>query len=145
MVSRSFFQLAISLACLSLILGVGCSGKKTFKLVPAKGVVKIDGVPAANIMVQFMPDFLAKNDGPTSQAISDENGQFILNTVIDNQPGAVEGDHVVVLVDTEEERPAQGEEPTRPVRLSPKYTTAAGGLKVKIVEGQDIVLEATRD
>jgi hypothetical protein len=117
----------------------GCG--QSYTLVPASGTLKIDGKPAGNIMVQFMPDASKGCEGPTSSGISDASGRFELTT-LDNRPGAVVGEHVVLLIDQDEDRPEQGEESQRPSRLSSSYATERGGLRVKVAEGEEIVLNA---
>jgi hypothetical protein len=126
--------LFVSLAVISFSLGCG---KQPAELVPVSGTVKIGGQPAANIMLRFMPDVMKENSGPTSSAITDENGQFTLKSD-DGRDGAVVGDHVVTFVDMDEERPAQGEELTRPPRIDSILTTAAGGKRVTVVAGQNV-------
>ncbi|MCC6508696.1 MAG: hypothetical protein IT423_06295 [Pirellulaceae bacterium] len=119
---------------------LGCA-KAAPVLIPAKGTISIKGKPAANISLQFLPDV---KEGtacvfPSSTAISSADGSFELSTV-DSQPGAVPGPHLVVLADLDEERPAQGKERTRPVRLDSRYSIA-GSLKVSIEEGKPIVID----
>lgn len=127
-------------ACLVALMVCGCGGSKA-KLVPAEGVVLIDGQPAEGIMVQFVPVTLDEAvDAPTSQAITDAEGKFVLHTM-DNRPGAVPGPHKVTLIDSLEDRPAQGEESSRPPRIPPMYTTQ--GLDIEIVEGQPIEISVS--
>lgn len=103
---------------------VGCGPPKA-ELIPARGVVTIDGKPAANISLQFLPDVPegAKGSFPTSYGISAEDGSFELKTA-DNLDGAVPGPHKLILVDLDEERPEQGTERTRPIRLPQRYAVA---------------------
>jgi hypothetical protein len=111
---------------------VGCS--KPAKLVPAAGSVQIGGKPADGIVVQFMPQPVEGEKRPTSFATTDAEGRFTLGTY-DGLNGAVVGQHAVTLVDTLEERPAQGQRFTRPPRLDSKYATIGGGLTAEVVEG----------
>lgn len=126
-------------AVASLILVSGC-GKQESELIPVTGTVKIDGVLAPNIMVRFMPDIMDKNMGPSSSAITNEKGEFTLKCD-DQRDGAVGGNHVVTFIDMDEERPAQGEESTRPPRIHSVWTTAAGGSRVTVTAGQPVNLE----
>lgn len=113
---------------------IGCGGKSV-KLVPAEGVVKLDGKPARGIMVQFMPDGTRGGSGPTSFGVTDEQGRFQLKTY-ENQDGATPGPHLVVLMDTEEDRPAQGTVSTKKSRLSSRFGIAKPGqLAVEVKEG----------
>lgn len=132
--------LASTLAtCVLACLLVGCSEPKA-KLVPAKGTITIKGKPAANISIQFLPDVTESTEGvwPSSMAVSKEDGSFELMTV-DNQAGACLGKHKIILVDAEEERVAQGEQRTKPIRLDPSYSVA-GKLTAVVEEGKSIEL-----
>lgn len=121
------------------IVSAGCGSK--VKLVPAEGVLKIGGKPAANIAVQFLPDVTQGAKGPTSYGTTDAEGRFRLKTY-DGQDGAVPGPHTVILADQDEERPPQGKPLTKQPRLDSKYTTASAGLKVEVpAEGGSIPLE----
>lgn len=122
---------------------MGCESKPKYQLIPAKGIVMIDGKPAADIAVQFQPDIEAKTSGPTSQATSGPDGRFELRVLQTNELGAVAGNHRVTLFDTTEERPAQGETATRPPRLSPKFSMNVTGLRVYVEKDKEVVLEAT--
>lgn len=102
-----------------------------YKLTPTSGVLKIGGKPEANILVQFYPQ---GGTGPTSFGVTDEQGRFTLKTT-DGRDGAMIGPHKVVLVDQDEERPAQGQAPKRKPRLSDQYAIATKGLDVEVKEG----------
>jgi hypothetical protein len=91
-------------------------------------------------MLRFMPDAVENNNGPSSSAITDESGQFTLKCD-DGRDGAVPGNHVVTFIDMEEDRPAQGEESTKPPRIDSVLTTAAGGKRLTISAGQPVKLE----
>src|SRR5262245_29915273 len=88
------------------LLPAGCGSGKV-KLVPVEGELKINGQPAANISVQFLPDGVKGNKGPSSWGTTDKDGKFQLRTQ-DNQVGAALGPHNVILADLDEDRPAQG-------------------------------------
>ena len=118
---------------------LGCGGVQ-FDLVAAQGQVLIDGKPARGILVQAMPDVLKGTAGPTSQAVTDENGRFQLKT-LDGKTGAVVGWHIIILADTEEDQPAQGEVSTRPIRLASSYTTAKGGISMEITGDKEIMIQ----
>jgi hypothetical protein len=130
-------RVAVSIVCCGIATGCG----KPLKLVPASGSVEIGGQPAAGIMVQFLPEAVDGEQRPSSFATTEEDGTFALVTQ-DGKPGAVEGSHTVILVDTLEERPEQGNPMTRPPRLDSRYATFMGGLKATVTEGgEPIVLE----
>ena len=119
---------------------LGCGVGNNVKLTPVKGTVKIDGKPAAGILVQLMPDISKQSAGPTSQAISNDAGELTFSTV-DGKSGAAVGNHVVIFADALEERPPQGQEVTKPSRIPSRYTTAAGGLSVTVEPNKDLTLE----
>lgn len=119
---------------------VGC-GPPVARLVPAGGVVLIGGDPAADVSLQFLPDPLPGEVRPTSFAVTDASGRFQLKTA-EGGAGAVVGGHTVILADTLEERPAQGETATRPPRIDARFSTLAGGLRCDIAsEGGEVTLE----
>ena len=61
---------ATSLALMALATAIGC-GSSAPTLVPAEGVVLIDGEPAADISVQFLHDEIEGEPRPTSYAVTD--------------------------------------------------------------------------
>jgi len=131
--------LACLIAVVCLAHAAGCS--RPVKLVPAGGVVLIGGQPTEGVVVQFLPSGSAEEKRPSSFGTTGADGTFEL-TSQDGKPGAVEGRHAVLLIDTLEERPAQGTRVAKPPRLDPKYTTVAGGLSAEVVEnGGTIKLE----
>jgi len=149
--AKSLKDKRIRIAIVGLVLGLtaisislsGCGGgPPAAELIEAKGVVRIDGQPAEGIMVQFVPKTLDPTiDAPTSQAVTDANGEFVLKTM-DGRPGVMPGEHIVNLVDTHEERPSQGDEEVQPdSRLAPEYSTK--GIEVTVVEGETIEIDAT--
>lgn len=128
---RTLVRAAALFVGLAAVAGCG----QSVKLVPAEGVLTINGKAAKNVSVQFMPDVMTGGSGPTSAAITDAEGRFKLKTN-DGQDGAVAGKHVVVLTDLDEERTPQGAQPKRafPSRLDPKYAIAdpKNGLKADV-------------
>ncbi len=124
-----------------VLVAAGC-GKKTFKLVPVKGNITVDGKPMGDLMIQFMPDIEGTDklpEGPTSFAVSDASGNFELKT-FEGGVGAMEGLHRVTVVDQLEERPAQGEQPKNTPRLNSIFATTTAGLKATIEAGKDVSL-----
>ncbi len=133
-------QIFLILIC-SLAIVAGC-GKPKAKLIPGKGVVKINGEPAADIMVQFV--FKTSDEAvvaSTSQALTNSNGEFELVDIKTNEPGVMEGTHIVTLLDTLEERPAQGEVASKPPRVDPSFMTK--GIEVTVSPGSELTIEAT--
>lgn len=105
-----------------IILSVGGCAESEVPIVPARGVVKINGKPAPNIAVQFMPNVMTEGKGPTSYGTTNENGEFVLKTH-DGRDGAVVGTHMVTLVDMDEERVPQGKV-APPPRIQSRYQVA---------------------
>ncbi len=97
-ISCRIFALGSFLAILWL---VGCGGKP-YQVGEVDGVVLINGKPADNIFVQFIPEVGGEASPPVSNAQTDENGHFVLRIIEPNgsmQPGAAVGSHRVVLRD----------------------------------------------
>lgn len=80
------------LLLLTLLAGAGC-GKSD--VVPVSGTVTLDGSPLARATVVFEPDSDAKEPGPGSTGVTDENGRFTLQIATTNAPGAIVGKHRV--------------------------------------------------
>lgn len=128
---RSFVLVAF-VGCLLFVTGCGSS----VKIVPVEGIVKINGKPASNLQVTFMPDTLKGSQGPTSYGTTDAEGKFTLMTQ-DGKPGAAVGKHIVTLVDNEEDRPPQGKPAKVPAsRVDPKHLIpTTSGIHVEVKEG----------
>jgi hypothetical protein len=124
------------------LLAAGCGGGP--KVVPAEGVVKINGKEAGNIAIQFQPDGLKGGLGPTSFASTDAEGKFRLRTS-DGRDGAVVGTHLVILTDELEDRPAQGSRGApKPPRVAAKFSLPTSPLRLEVKEGGGpLMIEAT--
>lgn len=122
------------------LLVPGCS-RPGPTLVPAAGTLTVAGRPIGDISLQFLPEDVEGQVRPTSFAITDAEGKFQLRTY-EGREGAVEGMHTVLVVDTLEERPAQGEAAGKPPRVDPKHSTMAGGIRCRVVaDGAPLALE----
>lgn len=130
-----------SVIAVSAVVVAGCGGE-TVKLVPVEGTLKINGKPAGNVNVQFLPDIMKGSKGPTSFATTAADGTFKLKTY-DNRDGAVVGHHNIVLADLDEERPEQGKAATKKPRLDYAMVVPGKGLSAEVKPGQPVVLEAT--
>lgn len=117
-----------------LLVVSGCG--KPVKLVPASGVVLIDGKPAAGISVQFLPEDVKGEKRPTSFALTDDEGKFVLKTY-QGKDGAVPGSHIVLLADTLEDRPPQGQTAKTKSRLSGARATVSGGVRITVPESSE--------
>jgi hypothetical protein len=129
LINRMTIVLVFIILCSSL---AGCGGE-SHKFVPAKGIVKIKGKPAAEVMVRFLPDSIKGNKGPASYATTDASGNFELKS--DNgQVGAVVGPHRVMLEDLKVDRPAQGKPQLNPPRFAAKWSVGTTGPEVEVKE-----------
>jgi hypothetical protein len=105
-------------AMLVAALGVGCGGARTGEV---SGVVKLDGVPTAGLLVRFDPDDRGATDVPPSCGVTGTDGRYRLVRP-GRKTGAVVGPHVVTVVTGEGVpvqaggRPAEGAESRREVR-----------------------------
>lgn len=140
MLNRRRIARAVAVVC--LVVATGC-GQKAPKFVAVKGVLKINGEPASNVSIRFLPDSQKGTMGPSSGAITDEQGNFVL--ICDNgKEGAVVGSHRVTLDDLNVDRPAQGQPQKNKPRLDDKFAIATQSLEVEVKEGgESIILEAT--
>ncbi len=86
---------------LVIACATGCN-RSAFSLAPVSGTVTLDGKPLDNGVVSFQP--LATNgdnSGPGSSARCDAEGRFTLQTqVVESEPGAVVGEHRVLISST---------------------------------------------
>ena len=104
-----------------------------------EGTAKLDGVPLANVMVEFLPDLGLKVQPPISRAVTDEKGHFVLEC--DNsKSGAVIGKHNVVV------RAGRGEDDSKKSNIPAVYSLSAKTpLKIEVTADQhsyDLALTA---
>jgi hypothetical protein len=138
--------------CCAILLGVllvgvsGCGAKQ--QLAPVSGIVKLDGVPLADAVVEFLPDPDTGTHGPRSTGTTNAEGRFQL--VCDNQQdGAVVGSHRVLIQDSRSFPPPRqrgGKNiPTPPSRVPERYRKATDTpLRQEVkAESQTILLEVT--
>jgi hypothetical protein len=118
----------ISLAgcVVGVLLLAGCPGPKGPTLHPVEGTVLVGGQPMDRILIEFYPE----GEGPTSTAVTDAQGHFVLKTLEQKpQTGAVEGMHRLAARDLSTQKEvetgrAASEEDTwtgKPPRISIKY------------------------
>jgi len=153
MSSRFCFPMFIGLIALTSLSGCG---RRLPTIVPVKGTVLLNGKPLPKAMVQFIPQRSDLGAEFTSTAVTDENGDFTLTCGYRDLPGAIVGQHTVVITESplpEELRNTrdyrqieryQAKLPNRPI--PPPYGSATQSpLKVEIKEGQGLVkIELTR-
>lgn len=91
LINRLKFQW--QLAAVGLVVIVGCSKAEGPAVYPVTGVVVRDGVPMADVNVEFLPD-----KGRPSAATTDKEGKFVLE-YIQGTRGAVKGAHKIRVVE----------------------------------------------
>lgn len=93
---------------LCIALAIGCGGGDS--IAPVSGVVTLDDKPVAQADIQFQPmgDADNLNPGPGSVATTDDAGHFVLQT-IKGEPGAIIGNHRVVISSHHEQRPSNND------------------------------------
>jgi hypothetical protein len=84
------------LGLLVLLLGTGCARKTRPLNEQVEGTVKLDGVPVAQVHVEFIPDEGPETVSPSSTGTTDDQGHYSL-TCNNLKPGAVVGPHRVVI------------------------------------------------
>ena len=113
----------------------GCGQEEAIPVIPADGTLTIDGTPAANVMVRFVPNGEELLGRVSSTGVTDEQGHFHL-VATDGRDGAIAGPGHVLIVDMDEERPAQGEESVKTPRFSSGYNVLGpGSLTAEVVAG----------
>src|SRR5262249_62235887 len=86
----------LGLVALLLTFTAGCGANDWPMNEQVEGMVKLDGGPLANAIVEFMPDVNRKKQAPVSRGTTDDKGHFVL--ACDNKkPGAVIGKHNVLV------------------------------------------------
>ena len=78
----------------ALILLAGCNNHG---IVPVSGRILLDGLPLANVVVQFEPVDDRSNPGMGSVGKTDSNGHYDLRQIQSDSPGAIMGRHRVTL------------------------------------------------
>src|SRR5713226_4270226 len=89
MISRQLWRASNILTFAVLLVASGCGKKsKVWEFnQQVEGVVKLEGTPVGNVMVQFVPEDPVEQ-GPISRGVTDSKGRFKLATD-DERDGAV--------------------------------------------------------
>jgi hypothetical protein len=101
--------LAPGFVLILLAASCGCHSKPP-ALGEVEGTLTWQNVPLANVQVEFIPDAEHGTTGPRSTGITDANGHFVLRCD-DQRPGAVIGQHVVVLQEVGGQEQARERDP----------------------------------
>lgn len=141
LIPASLRCVSTTLAAAMVFVIAGCGGEEATPVVVAKGIVRINGAPAANIMVRFVPDGEKEVGLISSSGVSDSEGRFQL-MASDGREGAVPGPGKILLTDLDEERPAQGQVATKMPRLTPEHgVLGAGSLAITVAEGTELAID----
>src|SRR5579859_6261562 len=89
----------LGLAVFLLPLAGGCGPAAPPPLVPAEGVVMLDGQPLPNAMVTFAPQLSQYGAEMNSWGITDDQGKFQLTCMQKSDPGALAATHKVTVTD----------------------------------------------
>jgi hypothetical protein len=130
--------LGLGLAGTMVLSSPGCRRQPPMGVV--SGTLRLDGRPAANVLVTFLPDPAKGTKGPRSAAATDAQGRYQLRCD-DQRDGAVQGWHRVVIEDLalysmpRDENPPRTKAPPRsripPVYCDPRQTP----LQVEVSQG----------
>jgi hypothetical protein len=152
--SRRFFFITL-LGLIALAPLSGCGGRVP-AIVPVEGVVLLNGKPLPKARVQFTPQRNDLGSEFVSLAVTDENGRFALTCGYKDKPGAVVGQHTVLITEASEPDELRNSRDPREHQkyraklgnrpIPPKYgAISESPLKIEIKEGQeDVKLELTR-
>lgn len=141
-------RLRILTGALVLLTTSACSSSPQFADI--SGVVKLDGKPMPDALVEFLPDPGKGTHGPRASGTTDAEGRFHL-VRDDEQNGAVIGFHRVLIQDARTFPPPRnrwtgGKLPVMPpTRISDRYGNASDTpLRQEVKAGpQTITLELT--
>lgn len=130
--------------CCYLILGIvlffpllGC-GSEEFELAPVSGRVTLGGNPVIDAQITYQP--IAERTGgnisvgPGSYGRTDTDGRYTLRTVDNDRPGAVVGQHSVVIAKGQD-TVGQDTDISVPVVTNLPSNAGDGSLRITIASG----------
>jgi hypothetical protein len=150
---RIVIVVVIGLSALAPLAGCG---KRLPPLVPVRGSVLLNGKPLPKAAVTFVPQLDTFGAESNSTAVTDENGQFTLICAYQGQPGAVAGEHIVLVTEPPLPEELRNSRSTRELAnfraklgnrpIPAKYSSVSQSpLKIEVKEGQEeIKLELRR-
>lgn len=127
---------AIYWACaLTLLLPASCGKKQQF--IDVTGVIKMDGKPLPNVLVQFHPEPIEGLEfAPSSEAVTDSEGKFRLTCPQQGRDGAIIAAHRILLIDLNVKDQIAENQKREPPRFSLDYSrTDASDLRCDVKEG----------
>jgi hypothetical protein len=81
-----------------LMVTAGCSGSSLTFSDAVEGTLLLDGAPLPGALIEFVPDVPQGTKAPSSSGVTDEKGYFRLTRSDNHRPGAVVGNHHVVIL-----------------------------------------------
>lgn len=123
---------------LLFLFALGCNGSE-YDLAPVSGTVTLDGEPVPQARVIFEPQRTgdaALKAGPSSNAETDEEGRYTLQTTVNEFEGAVVGLHSVTISTFlgESDRTQEMGQVLRKEQIPPRYQEP-GGLTFDVPTG----------
>ncbi len=97
--SDKYYQCYALLLCFNVAMATGCSREPKIEFGVVDGVVTLNGSPAAELEVVFLPDPYSGTKGPRSSCYTDANGRYHLRTE-NGIEGAAVGKNIVLINDT---------------------------------------------
>jgi hypothetical protein len=88
---------AVLLGAMFVALVVGC-GKKSPAIVPASGIIRLEGRPLKKVAVRFVPK-TGQDPEYIAVGVTDESGRYTLTC--NGKPGACAGEHHVLVTEAE--------------------------------------------
>ena len=124
---------------LTVVFALGCGNGRRFA--PVTGKVTLNGVPLVNAMVSFQP-IAPKGSidaGPGSSGTTNKDGDYTLKTDTD-QPGAVVGNHRVIITLLGERAGSDERGKGRGVRLASRVPAKYNdGWEIEVKAGEENV------
>jgi hypothetical protein len=111
-------------AACCLLAFCGCA-KGPPPMTPVSGVVLLDGQPLPQAKVEFCPVLKGFGAEMNSSAVTDDQGRFTLAKSLTNEPGAVVGQHRVLIT----EMPTPGEFRSQDPATQARYAAYMAKLK----------------
>jgi hypothetical protein len=132
-IDRGFWRAGLACLVFPALAALGCGSSGN--LAPVSGVVTLDGKPLANALVSFQP--IAGQGGTAgvgSYGTTDAAGKYSLRTTDTDAPGAVVGNHSVVI-DLKVESDDRDPRSRPPVKALPAKYNKQTELQFKVEPG----------
>ena len=97
--TQIFRALSVGLCCVGAVLTTGCFGPGVPDIVPAGGIVTINGTPLANVEVRFVPQHPGLDGNYVAKGVSDADGKFNLVLPGKTESGVCACAHRVIVLE----------------------------------------------